>query len=118
MDWIKNALVDIAVTVLIVLAATMDQSWARWIVLIYTPLMLILKVVAFLGSRSLGQLKQKGSGVPSWFYHALYAVNVLVSGVAAITGARQWWLIAGGWALIWALSAAGEMRSRQPATAR
>ena len=112
MEWIKQALIDIAVTVLIVLAATMDWGWARWIVLIYTPLMLILKIVAFLGSRSLGQLKRKGDGVPPWFYHLLYAVNVLVSVGAALTVATQWWLIAGGWALIWGLSIASDVRAR------
>ena len=118
MEWIKQALIDIAVTVLIVLAATMELGWARWIVLVYTPLMLILKIVAFLGSRALGQLKQKSDGVPPWFYHVLYAVNVLVSAGAAFTGARPWWLIAGGWMLIWGLSIAADVRARRPVAAR
>ncbi|MFQ5571340.1 MAG: hypothetical protein ACE5G0_16815 [Rhodothermales bacterium] len=109
MGWIKNVLVDVAVTLLIVLATTLDLVWAQWIVLIYTPFMVILKIVAFLGSKTLGHLKQKASGVPTWFYHVLYAVNVLVSAV------DQWWLVAGGWALIWLLSIAADMRSRPAA---
>lgn len=108
MHWIKNALIDIAITVLIVLAVTLDLAWARWIVLIYTPLMLILKIVALLGSQTIGQLKRKDDDVPAWFYHALYAVNVIVP---AIDG---WWLVAGGWALIWLLSLAADVRKRRP----
>ena len=112
MDWIKHTLVDVAVTVLIVLAVTLDLEWARWGVLIYTPLMVILKIVALLGSQSLGQLKPKGDGVPVWFYHALYATNVLV---AVVDG---WWIVAGGWALIWILSITAEVRMRRPVAAR
>ena len=112
MGWIKNTLVDVAVTVLIVLAVTMNLEWARWGVLIYTPLMVILKIVAFVGSQSLGQLKPKGDGVPVWFYHALYGVNVLMTVV------DRWWIVAGGWALIWILSFAVEMRMRRPAGAK
>ena len=116
MSWIKNVLVDLAITVLIVLAAVMDLMWARWIELIYTPFMFIMKIFVFLGSQSLSQLKQKGDGVPVWFYHALYAVNVAVTAGAALVAAgpdmRHWWMIAGGWALIWILSIAAEARMR------
>ncbi len=116
MDWIKHTLVDMAVTTLIVLAVMLDLEWARWGVLIYTPLMVILKIVALLGSRFLGQLKRKDDGVPVWFYHALYAVNVTFSAGAAFvkagTTAHQWWIVAGGWALIWVLSITAEVRMR------
>jgi len=118
MDWIKHTLVDLAVTVLIILAVTLDLEWARWGVLIYTPLMVFLKIVALLGSQSLGQLKPKGDGVPVWFYHALYATNVAFSAGFAFAGgginAHQWWMIAGDWALIWVLSIATEVRMRRP----
>ena len=119
MPWIKNVLVDLAITVLIVVAAAMDLMWARWIVLVYTPFMLIIKLFVFLGGQSLGQLKQKGDGVPVWFYHALYAVNVAVPAGAALAAAgpalRHWWMIAGAWALIWILSIAAETRLRPSA---
>ena len=122
MDWIKNTLVDLAVTVLIVLAVTLDLEWARWGVVIYTPLMVILKIVALLGSQSLGQLKPKGDGVPVWFYHALYGINVVFSTGFAVAGGggnpHQWWMIAGGWALIWILSITAEVRMRWPVAAR
>lgn len=121
MPWIKNALIDIAVTVLILITAALDLTWARWIVLIYTPLMLIMKVMAFLGSQSLGQLQRKGDDVPGWFYHALYATNVAVmTGYAFVsvdTVARHAWMLAIGWAAIWILSIAAEIRMR-PVAAR
>ena len=121
MAWIKNALIDIAVTVLIVLTAVLDLTWARWLVLIYTPFMLIIKVIAFLSSQSIGQLQRKGDGVPSWFYHALYATNIAAMAgyalIAAGTFAYQGWMLAAGWAAIWILSIAAEVRMR-PVAAR
>lgn len=112
MNWLKHVLVDVAVTVLLVVAATLNLEWAHWIILIYTPLMLILKIVAFTGSHALGKAKQKETGVPVWFYHVLYAVNVAASVWAAMKGMEHWWLIASGWVLIWTLSIAADVRSR------
>ena len=118
MQWLKNVILDIAVTVLIVLAATLDVEWARWIVLIYTPFMLILKILFVLGGQSLTMLRQskKIVVVPNWFYHTIYAVNVIITAGCALAGAgaatQHWWMLAGGWALIWILSVVGEMRTR------
>lgn len=121
MEWIKDVLVDLAVTVLIVLAALLDLAWARWMVLIYTPFILIAKVLFFLGGHSISKLKQKIVVVPMWFYHALYAINVTVTAGYAVFGAgtatQHWWMLAGGWALIWILSIATEARMR-PVRAR
>jgi hypothetical protein len=117
MNWLKHVLVDVAVAALIVLAAALDLVWAHWIILIYTPLMLILKIVAFTGSNTLGKVKQKATDVPVWFYHVLYAINVAASVWAALAGLEHWWLIAGGWVLIWTLSIAADVRMR-PAAAR
>ncbi len=121
MPWIKNALIDIAVTLLIIVTAALDLTWARWIVLVYTPLMLIMKVMAFLGSQSLGQLQRKGNEAPAWFYHALYAINVVVLAGYAFTSvdtvARHAWMLAIGWGAIWILSIAAEIRMR-PVAAR
>ena len=111
MPWIKHAFVDIVVTLLIVGAAVQAVDWAYWLIFAYTVFMLLLKGVALAGSSTFRQLKQKETGVPGWFYHVLYAVNV------AATAAAAWWLIAGGWAAIWALSFLAEGRMR-PVAAR
>lgn len=112
MNWIKHALVDIIVTLLIIVAATQAVGWAQWLILGYTAFMLLLKGIAVAGSGTFQKLKQKETGVPGWFYHALYAANVVVTAAAA------WWLVAGGWALIWALSFLAEGRQRRPTAAR
>ena len=103
MTWIKDVLVDLAVTVLIVVAVTQDAVWARWVVLVYTPLMIVLKGVVLLGG---SLLTPKDGGVPPWFFHLLFATNVFVAAF------DQWWAVAAGWLVIWALSVAAEIRSR------
>lgn len=94
---VKHAVVDILVTVLIVAAVTMDLDWARWIILIYTPLILVLKVIAVMGP-NMRVLKASPKEPPRWLLHVLYAVNVVALGIAA------WWYLFAGWFAIWILS--------------
>lgn len=107
MNWIKHVLVDCAATALIVFASLTDAGWARWIVLVYTPLMLVLKALALLLTGFMHLAKPRGEAPPPWFLHGLYAANV------AVPLLTQWWLVGGGWALIWILSVAAE-RKAQP----
>lgn len=110
MRWLKHVLVDLAVTVVIVLATTQDWAWARWLVLIYTPLMLLLKGLALLGGGLVAQVKQPETAVPQGFWHLLYGVN---TGVLLVAG---WYLTALQWVAIWGLSVAAARR--QSSTAR
>ncbi|MEM8485685.1 MAG: hypothetical protein AAF564_09045 [Bacteroidota bacterium] len=98
MGWLKDAVIDIAVTVLIVLVTVNAlPEWADWIILIYTPFILVLKAITFFGG--IQMKKPKGADAPPvWFFHALYAINV-----AALLYS-QWWLVGGQWVLIWLLS--------------
>jgi hypothetical protein len=107
MGWLKHVIIDLAVTVVIVIAAVTGAVWAQWVVWIYTPFMLLLKLVGVFGAGVTAQFKRAGAEVPTWFYHALYAVNV---GVLLVYG---WWLVGAGWGLIWILSVAAEMRARR-----
>ncbi len=108
MSWIKNVVVDLAVTLLIALVAAFGLYWAEVVVWIYTPLMLALKVFALFAGRLTALSKGRGAAEPPpWFFHVLYALNV----VLLLIGAR--WLLAAGWAVIWALSAVQEARQRQ-----
>jgi hypothetical protein len=95
--WLKDALLDVIVTVVIVLAAIPGLRWARWIVLVYTPLMLVLKLGALLAAPHLPRTQRSA---PEALFHVLYAMNVLVLLVG------RWWWMAIGWALIWGLSVA------------
>ena len=106
MNWIKHVLVDLMATGLIVAASLQDVAWARWIVLGYTPLMLLLKIAALFMTGLLHLGGPREDAPPHWVFHVLYAVNTAVPLVAG------WWLVGGGWALIWALSAAAAFKSR------
>ncbi len=106
MGWLKHVLIDLAVTVVIVIAAVTGAVWAQWVVWIYTPFMLLLKLIGIFGAGVTAQFKRADAEVPVWFYHALYAVNV---GVLLVYG---WRLVGAGWVLIWILSVAAERRAR------
>jgi len=104
MAWIKNAIIDIAVTVVIALLAFTGATWAWWIVAIYTPLMVLLKLFALSGAAT--AVQQKASDVPTWFYHVLYGANLVLLLVAVF-----YWAAA-GWAVIWLLSVVAESKRR------
>ncbi|NND71060.1 MAG: hypothetical protein HKN43_05730 [Rhodothermales bacterium] len=96
MKWLKNAIVDVAVTIAIVVMVFTDLEWIYWVLAIYTGFMVLIKVVGLIGPAV--KSKTTPETPPNWFYHVLYAINV---GVLAWC---QCWLLAGGWALIWILS--------------
>jgi hypothetical protein len=104
MSWIKNAFIDIAVTAVILAYAFTTAIWGWWIIAIYTPLMLLLKVFALSGAAS--NVQRKADSVPSWFYHVLYGVNVALLLYSSFVYAAI------GWAAIWILSTIAESQSR------
>ena len=114
MKWLRNAVVDIAATLVIVAWVAQNWSWAGWAVWIYTPLMLVLKAAALGLGRLLGRANR--GDVPAWFYHGVYAANValLVYG-AQFAGSQSQssrWILAAMWAAIWVLSEAARQRAR------
>lgn len=102
MSWIKNALIDLAVTAIIAVHAFSDVTWTWWVIAIYTPLMVLLKLFALSGAAH--AVQQKADGVPVWFYHVLYGANLLLLLKAPFYEA------AAGWAVIWILSVVAESR--------
>lgn len=100
--WVKYVLLELAVTLTIVLATIPNLTWARWIVIAYTALMVVLKVIALAGRRTLKSVKPSNPDVPDWFWHVNYAVNIF------LLAADAWWLMVGAWVLIWVLSVAFE----------
>lgn len=104
MTWIKNAIIDIASTAVIIAYALTLATWSWWIIAIYTPLMVLLKVFALSGAAS--SVQRKADDVPSWFYHVLYAANVVLLLTASF------YYAAIGWAAIWILSSVAESKSR------
>ena len=104
MSWIKNALIDLAITAVIAVYAFNGATWGWCVIAIYTPLMVLLKVFALSGAAS--AVQRKADEVPLWFYHLLFAANVILLFVADFNYA------AFGWVAIWLLSVLAESRSR------
>jgi hypothetical protein len=106
MKWLKNVLVDIGVTLVILLTtAGVLPAGAEWVIYVYTPFRLLLKIVSLSsGVKQVKQQQKDEAQPPEWFFHVLYAVNVIV-----LLYSRWWWTGA-QWALIWGLSMLIERR--------
>lgn len=104
MPWLKNVIVDLIVTAVIALMVTQGWPWTEILVWVYTPLALLLRIVALFAGQ-LTRLTKTKHPAPQWFYHLLYAVNVAL----LLAGAE--WILAGGWVLIWGLSAYSDRRT-------
>ncbi len=104
MPWLKTVILDILVAVIAILFVLTGQSWAKWVILIYTPLMLLLKIGAVIGAGSVTPMTTKknaearATAAPAWFFHGIYALMV------GIFVYNQWWMMVAAWAAIWAAS--------------
>lgn len=98
MNWLKDTLVDIAVTVFIITAIILVDPWMHWVIWIYTGIMLLTKGIVLMGDNFVMLMKKAKNDVPEWVPHLLYAAN---TGALAYA---EWWYAAAGWALIWILS--------------
>lgn len=98
MSWIKEVLVDIVVTVFIIAALVMDATWMHWVVVGYTGVLVLAKILVLAGDDALQLIRKTQGEAPDWFPQLLYAINA-----GALLYFRQWYLAA-GWLLIWLLS--------------
>lgn len=99
MKWLKNVIVDIAVSVVISIAVITKIEWLKIVVVAYTALMLLLKIIAVLSDQFMKSVKPGESiQAPLWFTSSLYAFNVFI-----LIG-FAWYLTAIQWALIWLFS--------------
>lgn len=108
MAWLKTVVIDLVMVLVAFVAVFAAQEWAWWIIAVYTPLMLLLKIFAFAGGAFLSQVKGKGPTAPPVFFHVIYAIMVALMLYAG------WWLLAAGWAGIWLLSFVAERRAIAP----
>ncbi len=98
MPWIKEIIVDILVTVVILVAVLTNIQWLGVVVLAYSFLMFLLKGIAALNRSLVEMLKPRKSQAPSWAPYLLYAVN------SAALLAYGWWISGVLWLAIWGLS--------------
>lgn len=109
MSWLKNVVLDIAVAIIALVFVLTGQTWAWWVIVIYTPLMLLMKVGAVFAASSVKPMtgeKKKTTNAPDLFFHVIYAVMV------GLFVWNQWWLMAAAWALIWLASFVYLQRAR------
>jgi len=98
MNWIKEVVVDLIVTMVILVAVLTNLHWLGLIVIGYTLLMLLLKGIVALNHSLIGALKPRKSEAPEWVTHLLYGVNSL------LLLAFGWWITGVQWVAIWILS--------------
>lgn len=98
MSWLKDVIVDIVISIFILTAVYLTESWMTWTVWVYTGLMLLSKGIVMLSSNFNQMLKKSHTEAPQWFAHMLYAINTFVLLYAG------WWFASAGWALIWLFS--------------
>jgi len=98
MTWLKEVVVDIVATILIIIAVFINQPVLTGIILGYTGLLLITKLIVYFGDSFLNMMNKSKTSAPDWFSHMLYAIN---TGMLFIF---NWWYAGAGWVIIWGLS--------------
>ena len=98
MKWIKNVVVDIIVSIVIVIGVLVPFQWLQIVIIAYTGLMLFLKFLAVINDQFMKSVKPTMIQVPLWFTSSLYAFNVFI-----LLG-FAWYIIALQWVLIWLFS--------------
>ncbi|SMO46842.1 hypothetical protein [Fodinibius sediminis] len=98
MAWLKDVIVDLIASAVIILAVLFQSPILTGIVWGYTGLLLIVKLLGYFGDGVLDLMSKAQNAAPPWFSHLLYALN---TGVILIAG---WFYLAIGWAIIWFFS--------------
>jgi len=99
MKWIKKVIIDILVSVTILVAVLNDQRWLEVIVVVYSSVLLVIKLLLLLSpAKSLKGCKLLTQNVPILFYHLIFGFNVLVLLIF------QWWFSSLLWMMIWFIS--------------
>lgn len=95
MSWLKDVIVDLAATALIIVAVLTSNTILGGIVWGYTVLLLFAKLLVLFGDSFTNMMNKAKNEAPEWFTHLLYAINtgVLLS--------FQWWYAGACWAVIW-----------------
>jgi len=98
MSWIKEVVVDIIATILIIIAVFVNHPILTGIIVGYTALLLVTKLIAYSGDSVLNMMNKSKTNAPNWFSHMLYAINT------GVLLTFKWWYAGAGWAFIWGIS--------------
>lgn len=94
--WIKDALLDLIVLVVIAVYTYYQNSVLEIVIWVYTSLILISKILFFF----VGFLRTKANTttVPDLFYHIVYAISVTLLAIS------DNYYLTGAWLMVWGLS--------------
>jgi len=98
MNLIKASFIDILVTLFIIAAIATGITWMYWVVMVYSALMLLLKLIDYSGEGFQGMLKQPRDLPPDWPFHVLYGLNIIILIYAG------WYILTAIWTGIWLFS--------------
>lgn len=98
MSWLKEVIVDIAATILIIIGVFISQPILTGIILGYTGILLVTKLIVYFGDSFLNMMNKSQTNAPDWFTHLLYAINT------GVLLTFRWWYAGAGWAVIWVIS--------------
>lgn len=107
MKWVKNVVVDIIVSIVIIVGVLVQIQWLEVVIIAYTALMLLLKFLAVVSEQFMKSVKKTTIEVPLWFTSSLYALNVFV-----LLG-FAWYYTAAQWGLIWLFSWIAHKKSQK-----
>lgn len=103
MNSLKEIVVDILVTIFIAVAVWLHNPWMWWVIAIYTLILFIAKGYVLYSDGFLQESLQKQDEA-EWVLHILYALNIILLGIAT------WWYPAALWVLIWLFSYIGKLK--------
>ena len=98
MTWLKDVIVDIVATLLIIITVLSNQYFLNVIVWGYTGILLAVKLVVVVADNFMNLINKAKNEAPVWFGHLLYGINTI------ILLSFQWWYTGIAWGLIWILS--------------
>jgi hypothetical protein len=107
MSWLRDVIVDIAATALIIATVLTSNSILSGIVWGYTGLLLFVKLLVLFGDDFMNIMNKANNDAPEWFVHFLYATN---TGVLLYF---QWWYAGACWAVIWITSYLAQRKLNQ-----
>ena len=99
---IEKAFLDILITIVILVSLVAWSLPIRWFLIFYTPVILAARVVALANKKV-----TSSRGVPDWFFHMLYAINV------AVMIYHHWLVLGAMWLMIWILAVVFIQRRRK-----
>ncbi len=106
MNLIKASFIDILMTLFIVAAVWSATVWMYWVIMVYSALILLLRLIDFSGEGFQGMLKQPRELPPDWPFHILYGLNILILLYAG------WYILTAIWAGIWLFSWLKQRKTR------